>query len=120
MIGTIAQILLLGQIIVAHPDCGAKQYRGIIAKTEALVLKRAEPQLTSESLRGSNKACVRLEFSISNKGRATDIRIVETSGYRALDVAAIKALEEYCFRPQKRNVKDYFMLIFRPHKEDGL
>lgn len=119
MIGTIGSILLLAQVAAARPDCGAKLYHNVIVKTESFVLKSVQPKFVSESLRGSDNACVRLEFFISSTGRAVDIRVAQTSGYRSLDVAAIKALKQYCFRQQKKYTKSLFMLVFRPRSESG-
>ena len=107
----------MAQMSVASPDCGAYANHAAIAKTETLIIKQVQPQFVSESLRDSKNACVRMVFSITKSGRASKIKIVETSGERALDHAAVEALKHYQFKVPSSNSERVFMLVIRPSND---
>ena len=109
-------IVFAAQIAAATPDCGAALNRSIIFASESRVLKKAEMTPAIIELPGPalEKECVRFGFSISATGRAENIKIVETSGERALDHSALRALKNYTFKPSALGHEhDTFMLVFK-------
>jgi TonB family protein len=50
---------------------------------------------------------VLVEFTVSIKGKGQDPRVIESSGDRTLDKAAVKALKRCKFKPAIKKWKTY-------------
>ncbi len=111
----LAGLLLAAQVSSRTPDCGAIMNRAAIERTKALIKKKVVPVYNSELANLSQKAvCVRIQFSISADGRATNARIAEGYYDRAFNKAVLEAIRRFTFRVPKDHEKAKFMIIFRP------
>ena len=63
----------------------------------------ARPVYPKESLRAEQQGRVDLEFLINSDGRAVDTRIKKSSGFPALDKAALEGLSKCRFKPATEN-----------------
>jgi len=61
------------------------------------------PKYPTESVHNREQGVVRLKILVSHEGRAKDVVIKRSSGYRRLDEAAVEAAKRMCFRPPVRN-----------------
>jgi protein TonB len=76
---------------------------GRIAPPEALdTVRNRRPAYPEASRRRGQEGTVRLELSVDANGRVVDVRVTESSGFGALDAAAVEALREWRFRPAQR------------------
>jgi protein TonB len=70
---------------------------------EALDTSRnRRPNYPDASRRRGEEGVVRVELLIDPTGRVADVRILESSGFSALDAAALQTLREWRFRPAQR------------------
>ena len=70
---------------------------------EALDTSRnRRPNYPDGSRRRGEEGVVRVELLIDPTGRVADVRILESSGFSALDAAALQTLREWRFRPAQR------------------
>ena len=60
------------------------------------------PNYPDASRRRGEEGVVRVELLIDPTGRVADVRILESSGFSALDAAALQTLREWRFRPAQR------------------
>ena len=56
-----------------------------------------------DSARNREQGLVRLKILVSHDGRARDVVVERSSGYRRLDEAAVEDARRMCFRPAVRN-----------------
>ena len=66
-------------------------------------LNFCRPAYPRESMRRGEGGAVKLEFTIGVNGRLVGSRIVKSSGFRDLDMAALTALIHCTFKPAYRN-----------------
>lgn len=64
--------------------------------------RNRRPNYPEASRRRGEQGIVLLELSVDASGRIVDVRIVESSGFSALDAAAVEALRDWRFRPAQR------------------
>lgn len=59
-----------------HDDCGRVDHLDLISKTESIVEKKGKLVIPITEIPDATgkKACVRLEFSVSRRGRAINIK----------------------------------------------
>ena len=70
---------------------------------EALDTSRnRRPNYPDASRRRGEEGVVRVELLIDPTGRVADVRLLESSGFSALDAAALQTLREWRFRPAQR------------------
>jgi TonB family protein len=60
------------------------------------------PSFPEASRRRGEEGVVRVELFVDPTGRVADVRILESSGFSALDAAAVQAVREWRFRPAQR------------------
>ncbi len=76
---------------------------GRVVRPEALDTVRNRPPAYPEvSRRRGHEGTVRLELSVDASGLVVDVRVTESSGFSALDAAAVETLREWRFRPAQR------------------
>jgi len=76
---------------------------GRTAPPEALdAARNRRPAYPEASRRRGQEGTVQLELSVDANGRVTGVRVVESSGFNALDAAALEAVREWRFRPAER------------------
>ena len=61
------------------------------------------PEYPRDSARNREQGLVRLKILVSHEGRARDVVVERSSGYRRLDEAAVEDAKRMCFRPAVRN-----------------
>jgi protein TonB len=67
-----------------------------------VALDTGRPAYPEISRRRGQEGTVLLELSVDANGRVAEVRIVESSGFSALDTAAAEALRDWRFRPAQR------------------
>jgi protein TonB len=67
-----------------------------------IALRIGRPAFPEISRRHGQEGTVLLELRVDANGRVADIRVLESSGFRALDEAAMQGLRESAFRPAQR------------------
>ncbi len=76
---------------------------GLVAPPGALDGARNRgPSFPEASRRRGEEGVVRVELFVDPTGRVADVRILESSGFSALDAAAVQAVREWRFRPAQR------------------
>ena len=60
------------------------------------------PSFPEASRRRGEEGVVRVELFVDPTGRVADVRILESSGFSALDAAAVQAVRDWRFRPAQR------------------
>jgi protein TonB len=76
---------------------------GRVAPPEALdAARNRRPAYPEASRRRGEEGVVRVELFVDPTGRVADVRVVESSGFSALDAAAVQAVREWRFRPAQR------------------
>ncbi|MFM7780499.1 MAG: energy transducer TonB, partial [Alphaproteobacteria bacterium] len=76
---------------------------GRTAPPEALdAARNRRPAYPEASRRRGQEGTVQLELSVDANGRVIDVRVTESSGFSALDAAAVETLREWRFRPAQR------------------
>jgi len=76
---------------------------GRVAPPEALdAARNRRPNYPESSRRRGEEGVVRVELSVDSTGRVADVRVLESSGFSALDTAAVQTVREWRFRPAKR------------------
>jgi protein TonB len=76
---------------------------GRVAPPEALdAARNRRPNYPESSRRRGQEGTVMLELRVDANGRVTEARVVESSGFNALDAAAVETLREWRFRPAQR------------------
>ena len=81
-----------------------------------LNVNSCRPAYPPGSMRRGEQGVVKLQFTIGVNGRLVGSRIVKSSGFRDLDMAALTALIHCTFRPAYRNdvpVQASFMMDYR-------
>ena len=64
--------------------------------------RNRRPNYPEASRRRGEEGVVRVELLVDPSGRVVDVRVLESSGFSALDAAAVEALREWRFRPAQR------------------
>jgi protein TonB len=64
--------------------------------------RNRRPTYPEASRRRGEQGVVRLELFVDQVGRITEVRVVESSGFAALDTAALEAVRDWRFRPAQR------------------
>jgi protein TonB len=64
--------------------------------------RNRRPPYPESSRRRGEEGVVHVELLVDPNGRVADVRILESSGFSALDAAAVKTLREWRFRPAQR------------------
>jgi protein TonB len=76
---------------------------GRVAPPEALdAARNRRPNYPEASRRRGEEGVVRVELLVDPTGRVVDVRILESSGFSALDTAAVQTVREWRFRPAQR------------------
>ena len=76
---------------------------GRVAPPEALdAARNRRPNYPESSRRRGQEGTVQLELSVDANGRVVHVRVTESSGFSALDAAAVETLREWRFRPAQR------------------
>ncbi|MFM7304733.1 MAG: energy transducer TonB, partial [Alphaproteobacteria bacterium] len=60
------------------------------------------PAYPEASRRRGQEGTVMLELSVDANGRVIGVRVTESSGFSALDAAAVETLRDWRFRPAQR------------------
>ncbi|GEM_PF-5367157 len=81
----------------------ASEMQGVLPKTIDFKLpepkKRIDPRYPTEYARGGLEGWVQLTFSINEKGKVADIKIVDSTGYKLFEREAVKALKKWRYTP---------------------
>ena len=76
---------------------------GLTSPPEAVdAARNRRPNYPEASRRRGEQGVVRVELFVDPTGRVADVRILESSGFSALDAAAVQAVREWRFRPAQR------------------
>ncbi|MCA3366442.1 MAG: energy transducer TonB [Roseomonas sp.] len=76
---------------------------GRVAPPEALdAARNRRPAYPEASRRRGEQGVVRVELRVDPNGRVVDVRVLESSGFNALDAAALEAVRDWRFRPAQR------------------
>ena len=76
---------------------------GRVAPPEALdAARNRRPAYPEVSRRRGQEGTVRLELSVDASGLVVDVRVLESSGFSALDAEAVKTVRDWRFRPAQR------------------
>lgn len=76
---------------------------GLTSAPEPLdTARNRRPNYPDASRRRGEQGVVRVELLIDGEGRVTNVRVVESSGFTALDNAAVEAVRDWRFRPARR------------------
>lgn len=84
---------------------GAPQSETAAASTPAAYLHTPEPDYPPSAREDEQQGLVVLRVLVSKEGRPVEIRIARTSGFRALDAAAIAGVKRWTFRPAKQGAQ---------------
>ena len=84
------------------PDQDASPIEEKGVTTDAQTLKAASPVYPRISRRRGEEGTVTLSIDVSASGKAGNVSIVQSSGYRRLDEAALKAAQKTRFTPAKQ------------------
>jgi len=68
---------------------------------EAQVIERSEPNYPIESLNAREEGEVRLQVALDALGNVEDVRVIDSSGSRMLDRAAMESVRSWRFRPAR-------------------
>jgi TonB family protein len=71
----------------------------LTADSGIAVLQRVMPRYPPESVRAGEEGGTILQVLVDEKGRASDVRVVRSSGYERLDDAAVSAVGMWKFAP---------------------
>jgi len=63
---------------------------------------RRTPNYPEASRRRGEQGVVRVELLVDPNGRVVDVRVLESSGFSALDAEAVKTVRDWRFRPAQR------------------
>ena len=87
----------------ALPGMESFTLEGRTAPPEALdAARNRRPAYPEASRRRGQEGTVQLELSVDANGRVVHVRVTESSGFSALDAAAVETLREWRFRPAQR------------------
>jgi protein TonB len=76
---------------------------GRTSPPEALdAARNRRPNYPEASRRRGEQGVVRVELLVDPNGRVVDVRILESSGFSALDAEAVKTVRDWRFRPAQR------------------
>ncbi|MCA3344865.1 MAG: energy transducer TonB [Roseomonas sp.] len=76
---------------------------GRTSPPEALdAARNRRPNYPEASRRRGEQGVVRVELLVDPNGRVVDVRVLESSGFSALDAAAVQAVRDWRFRPAQR------------------
>ncbi|MCA3414009.1 MAG: energy transducer TonB [Roseomonas sp.] len=76
---------------------------GRVAPPEALdAARNRRPNYPEASRRRGEEGVVRVELLVDPNGRVVDVRVLESSGFSALDAEAVKTVRDWRFRPAQR------------------
>jgi protein TonB len=64
--------------------------------------RNRRPNYPEASRRRGEQGVVRVELFVDPAGRVADVRMIESSGFAALDAAAMETLRDWRFRPAER------------------
>ena len=71
--------------------------------SEPEIVNWSQPRYPRSAQRRNQQGVVMLEVTVDEDGRALTISVLESSGFDALDKSAIAAVENWEFKPQRRN-----------------
>lgn len=96
---------------------------GIIAP--GIATQTASPTYPTMARRIGEQGEVRLKYTVTTEGRATNVSVVSSSGHPDLDAAAIKDVENWHWNPATRNgvpiaVRMQFVVTYKLQKLDRL
>jgi TonB family protein len=76
---------------------------GRTSPPEALdAARNRRPNYPEASRRRGEQGVVRVELLVDPNGRVVDVRVLESSGFGALDAEAVKTVRDWRFRPAQR------------------
>jgi protein TonB len=76
---------------------------GLISPPEAAdAARNRRPNYPEASRRRGEQGVVRVELLVDPNGRVVDVRVLESSGFSALDAEAVKTVRDWRFRPAQR------------------
>ena len=71
--------------------------------SEPEIVNWTQPRYPRSAQRRNQQGIVMLEVTVDENGSALTISVIESSGFDALDRSAVAAVENWEFKPQKRN-----------------
>ena len=77
---------------------------GLTSPPEAVdAARNRRPNYPESSRRRGEEGVVRVELFVDPAGKVTDVRVLESSGFSALDAEAVKTVRDWRFRPAQRS-----------------
>jgi protein TonB len=64
--------------------------------------RNRRPNYPEASRRRGEQGVVRVELLVDPNGRVVDVRVLESSGFSALDAEAVQTVRDWRFRPAQR------------------
>jgi protein TonB len=89
----------------APPDApGGSQATGAVSPPRPLEgIRNPEPEYPFASRQRGDQGVVTVRLGISSTGEVTEVEVIATSGYPALDDSARRAVQRWRFRPAMRD-----------------
>ena len=72
------------------------------ADSKPFVMDNPKPVYPSSARRRGMQGVVLLQVSVSHKGKVTGIHVMQSSGFRVLDVAALNSVKQWRFMPARK------------------
>jgi len=93
-------LFLVASCSTVHPSVDVKADLSCRKEKECSCQR---PEYPRDSARNREQGLVRLKILVSHEGRARDVVVERSSGYRRIDEAAVEDAKRMCFRPAVRN-----------------
>jgi len=76
--------------------------QGALTKADPNYAVNPPPEYPAQARRRGYEGLVFLEVLVDRKGRVTDLKVVQSSGFPILDQAALQAVRHWLFKPAKK------------------
>jgi hypothetical protein len=96
------------------PLCGLNTHAKRIQETKNLVISKFDLviPITEMPTKTGTPACTRLSFFIDKFGRATSVKVADSSNNFIMNVSAYRALKKYKFRSPTIDDEKKYTLVF--------
>lgn len=92
----------------------APEQKGAITEMPPRYLRNPPPVYPQAARQRGDEGTVVLEAHVSSSGRCEEIRVIESSGDDMLDEAALRAVQQWIFKPARRRQEPIAFLVEIP------